>query len=599
MKIKYLDGSRLYYAFLSGAQEVINNREELNDINVFPVADGDTGTNMSRTLKMILQKINADYSLKSLVDVMSEQALRGAIGNSGIIFAQFINGFNNSLNSLTIENKRLNVKNFSSAVDGAVTYTYQGVSNPVEGTVLTVMREWSQSLQEIKEKTDDFEELMLESFKKANISLNETKNKLEVLKQSDVVDSGALGFIYFLKGIVDLIRNGNIKKTEKEIIVPEFKKETIDKEQKLDYRFCTEVYLENAEKEKDEIKSDISTLGESIIIAGDKKKMRIHIHTNQPAVFFNKMNEISHIIDQKVDDMLIQYNVKYRQKSEIALVTDSIADIPEDFILEKQIHVIPLNIIIDDTVFLDKLTLKSDSFFDKADKADKYPHSSQPSVEVVENKLSFLADHYKSVIIITVAQKLSGTYNNIKKAAEKFKDEIDIAVIDSKLNSAGQALLVMEAAGQIDEKNSFKDIVKYINKIKNNIYIYVSVDDFKYMVRGGRVSPLKGRLASFLNLKPVITLNKDGSGKAFAAAFSTGANTRKIKNIMSRHLKKEGIKKYAVVHADASEKAEEYKNIFSALIDKKPEFVENISAAVALNSGRGSVAISVLTGEDW
>ncbi|MGM0601989.1 MAG: DegV family protein [Bacillota bacterium] len=599
MKIKYLDGSRLYYAFLSGAQEVINNREELNNINVFPVADGDTGTNMSRTLQMILQKINEDYSLKSLVDVMSEQALKGAIGNSGIIFAQFINGFNNSLNFLTIENRRLNVNNFSSAVDGAVTYTYQGVSNPVEGTVLTVMREWSQSLQEIKEKTDDFEELMLESFKKANISLNETKNQLEVLKKSDVVDSGALGFIYFLKGIVNLIRNGNIKKTVKEIIVPEFKKEVIDKEQKLDYRFCTEVYLENAEKEKDEIKSDISTLGESIIIAGDKKKMRIHIHTNQPAVFFNKINGISHIIDQKVDDMLIQYNVKYRQKSEIALVTDSIADIPEDFILEKQIHVIPINIIIDDTVFLDKLTLKSDNFFDKADKADKYLHSSQPSVEVVENKLSFLADHYKSVIIITVAQKLSGTYNNIKKAAEKFKDEIDIAVIDSKLNSAAQALLVMEAAGQIDEKNSFKDIVKYINKIKNNIYIYVSVDDFKYMVRGGRVSPLKGRLASFLNLKPVITLNKDGSGKAFAAAFSTGANTRKIKNIISRHLKKEGIKKYAIVHADASEKAEEYKNIFSALIDKKPEFVENISAAVALNSGRGSVAISILTGEDW
>ncbi len=352
MKIKYLDGSRLYYAFLSGAEEVINNREELNNINVFPVADGDTGTNMSRTLKMILQKINADYSLKSLVNVMSEQALMGAIGNSGIIFAQFISGFNNSLNLLNIENKRLNVKKFSSVIDGAVNYTYQGVSNPVEGTILTVMREWSESLQDIKEKTDDFEELMLESFKKANISLNETKNKLEVLKKLDVVDSGALGFIYFLKGIVNLIRSGHINKIEKEILVPEFKKETIDEKQKLDYRFCTEVYIEDIKKDKDEIRNDISVLGDSIIIAGGKKKMRIHIHTDQPDEFFNKINKISHIIDQKIDDMLVQYNVKYRQKSEIALVTDSIADIPEEFIIKKQIHVVPLNVIIEKGDFL-------------------------------------------------------------------------------------------------------------------------------------------------------------------------------------------------------------------------------------------------------
>ena len=132
MKIIYIDGKRLYYAFLSGAQEVIANKKELNRINLFPVADGDTGSNLSRTLSVVKNEVVKDNSLTITLDSMGEAALKGAIGNSGIIFAQFINGLKNSVD----REDNINVNKFAQAVENAVHYTYQGINNPIQLSLL-------------------------------------------------------------------------------------------------------------------------------------------------------------------------------------------------------------------------------------------------------------------------------------------------------------------------------------------------------------------------------------------------------------------------------------------------------------------------------
>ncbi len=591
MKIKYLNGERLYYAFISGAKEVIDNRKELNKINVFPVPDGDTGTNLSRTLNMVMVNVKADKSVKVTLNSMGDAALRGAIGNSGIIFAQFING----LKENTVEEKRLNVNNFVKTISKAVEQTYQAISEPVEGTMLTVMKDWSNSLEDIKSKTDDYEELMSESLKTAKRSLNKTQDTLEVLKKAHVVDSGALGFVYFLTGILEFIKTGKIEEINNYEVVMDNEETSFSEEDEIKFRYCTEAYLENVQKEIPNIRKELAELGDSLIIAGGSDKMRIHIHTNQPAEFFAELNNYSAIIDQKVDDMLIQYNIRYNRIAEIALVTDSIADLPQEYIDNNQIHVIPINLIIDDTNYLDKITITSDNFYDLVDEAEEYPTSAQPSIKMVEDKLSFLADHYESIIIITVSSNLSGTYETVKTASNNIKNGTEITIIDSKLDSGAQGLLVMEAIEKIEQGFKHEEIVEYIKNIKDQLYIYVSVDNFEYMVRGGRVSPLKGKLAGFFNLKPIVSLDEDGNGIAFAKAFSKKAITNKIKDIVKDHKDKEGIKRYSIVHGDGKERAREYKKIFTNLIGQEPEYIMDISPVIGLSAGRNSVAISLMT----
>lgn len=595
MKITYLDGKRLYYAFLSGAKEVIANKKELNRINLFPVADGDTGSNLTRTLNIVKNEAIKDNSLTITLNSMGEAALKGAIGNSGIIFAQFINGLKNNMQ----QEESINVKKFAQAVDNAVIYTYQGINNPVEGTILTVMSDWASSLKELTKKSNDFAEIMEKSLESAFASLKKTKNKLEVLKEADVVDSGAQAFVLFLEGIVNFIKSGDLKDLKIKSVAPldNLLEEKIGKEEKINFRYCTEAYLKNLKIELSELKAKISDLGDSLIAAGDQKKLRVHIHTNDPPELFIRLKKYAEIIDQKVDDMKLQQEVKYNRKYKTAILTDSIADLPVEYIDQHQIHLLPLNILVDGTNYLDKLTIDSKNFFDIIDDAEEYPSSAQPALKKIEDKLNYLVEYYDSIIAITVSAKMSGTYNSLKKAAENIKaetKEIKIEVIDSRTNSGAEGLFVMEAVERLEDGKNFKEIVKYLKSIRNKMYIYVSVSDFKYMIRGGRVNPLKGKLAGFLNLKPIISIDRKGNGIAFATAFSKKGNYKKIKSILKKHQQKKGVKRFAIVHGDDLNRAKRYRESFSELLGIEAEFLTKISPIVALNAGRGSTAIALI-----
>jgi hypothetical protein len=595
MKITYLDGKRLYYAFLSGTKEVIANKKELNRINLFPVPDGDTGSNLSRTLSVVRSEAVKDDSLTITLDSMGEAALKGAIGNSGIIFAQFINGLKNSIDRA----ESINVNKFAQAVDRAVKYTYQGINNPVEGTILTVMKDWSESLKTLKNKSSDFAEIMEESLKSASSSLDNTKNQLAVLREANVVDSGAQAFVLFLEGVVDFIKSGDLKdlKIDSAPKIEGLAEEEIGREEEIKYRYCTEAYLENLEIEISELRKRIEDLGDSLIAAGDKNKLRVHIHTNNPPEFFIRLKNFATILDQKADDMELQQAVKYNKKTEIAVLTDSIADLPEEYRDQHQVHLLPLNILLDGTNYLDKLTIDSNNFFDIIDDAEEYPSSAQPTVKKIEDQLNYLAEHYDSIIAITVSAKMSGTYNNLTKAAEnviKENDGLKIEVIDSKTNSGAEGLFVMEAVEQIEAGKSFEETVSYLKSIREKLYIYVSVSDFKYMVRGGRVSPLKGKVAGFLNLKPIISIDREGNGIAFATAFSKKGNYKKIKSILEDHQKENGIKRFAVVHGDDLQRAKRYRKSFREILGIEAEFLEAISPIVAMNAGRGSTAIALI-----
>ncbi|MBF7097393.1 DAK2 domain-containing protein [Alkalibacter mobilis] len=597
MRFSKLSGENIYHLFVSGANEVISQKQNLNDINVFPVPDGDTGNNLASTMVTIIEEAKIEKSASDTFKSIADAALVGARGNSGIIFAQYLNGISKNLTN----EDELTIGSFTESAKKAVPQAYSAISNPVEGTMITVIREWADHMYSIRESAGDFSELLSISLETAIKSLQETTEKLKVLKDAAVVDSGAKGFVHFVEGFVKFLKTGIVEKLmlqdEHPLLLGEHPSSI---HENFNFRYCTEglILKNNIDQDIEEIKNELKQMGDSLIVAGNDTKIRIHIHTNDPSKVFMSLRNYGKILQQKADDMKNQYDAIYNRKYSVALVTDSIADIPRDVMDKYQISMIPLNLMIEDSAYLDKMTITSETFYKLLDEIDEYPTSSQPNLKVVENILGNLIQNYDSAIVITVAKPLSGTYQTILNAAKKFNEnEKRIHVIDSKQNSGAQGLLVLKAAELIDSGLSVAKVVESIESHIKKTKIFVSVTTLKYMVRSGRVNKVTGLAARALNLKPVISLDDSGMGTILDKAFSLKGNTSKIEKRVKEFKGKNGNLRFAVIHAGAEERADEYRKRFSKLLGSEPEYVMNISPIVAMSAGIGCVAVAIMADE--
>jgi len=293
---------------------------------------------------------------------------------------------------------------------------------------------------------------------------------------------------------------------------------------------------------------------------------------------------------------LLQNISAHKKHPPIALVTDSIADIPETILDKYNIHILPISIFFGNKEFLDKITITPEKFHEMIEKSTSFPTSSQPSIKTAENLLLFLCSYYKSVIALMVSGKISGTWNSVYQAAQKLQENgCEITVIDSKQNSGAQGLLVQKAAELINSGLTHAEIIEKIYQLIPKTKIMVSVANFKYMVQSGRVSPFKGYLAKILNLKPIITLDEEGKGVAFARAFSRKANFNKIINIIKENHQKNPVTRYCIVHSQASLLAEQYRKSLLKILQKEPQYIEEVSSVVAMASGKSAVAVCIMS----
>lgn len=586
-----LSGEHVYHSFISGANQVIAQKNVLNDINVFPVPDGDTGNNLASTMTTIIEEAKVEENAFRTFQSIADAALTGARGNSGIIFAQYINGISNSLQ----EEESISIRSFAESVKLAVPHAYQAISEPVEGTMITVIRDWAEAVHSRWDQSKDFYDLLASSLEIARESLRQTTEKLKVLKDAAVVDSGAKGFVHFIEGFVHFLQTGIEEKFQDQEDVIDLGEHPEHVHDHFVHRYCTEGLIARDGLNLEKIKRELSILGDSLIVAGNNRKARIHIHSNRPDEVFMVLRTHGTILQQKVDDMKGQYDAIHNRKYPIALVTDSIADLPREWMDEYQIHMIPLNLMMEDTAYLDKVTITSENFYRLMDEVEKYPTSAQPNGKVVEGILSNLIAHYESIIVITVAKALSGTHQTIENAAKKFRGEgKTITVIDSKQNSGAQGLLVKKASEWIHEGKSHEEIVSMLETIIPKTRILVSVNTLKYMVRSGRVNKVTGIMGKLLNLKPVISLDANGMGTILDKAFSVKGNTAKIVKRVEAMKQEFGSLRYAIVHAGSEKRAEEYKKTFKKLLGRDPEYTMSISPIVAMSAGIGCVAVAVM-----
>ncbi|MCX6233710.1 MAG: DegV family EDD domain-containing protein [Bacteroidetes bacterium] len=592
--VRSLNGKNLYYSVIAGAHKIFEHQDYLNKINVFPVADADTGTNLASTMQFIVNSPIPTGDVKVAAMAIADAAIVGARGNSGIIFAQFLYGFGNEIKG----NKDIDVIRFAEIILRAVRYAYDAIANPVEGTMITVIREWAEFIYSIKNNTDNFLHLLTEALKIAKESLKETQKTLAVLAKNKVVDAGAKGFVYFLEGMIEFFKTGKLRqlikswKLVKAVVIPEAT------HGKINHRYCTEALITGEGFDNTSLKKSILHFGDSLVIAGSPQKVHVHIHTDEPAELFQILTKYGHITYQKVDDMFLQNEAAHRRKWDIGLATDSTCDLPQELMDRYQIHMVPVTLIADGTQYLDKLTITAEQFYQLIEHVKQFPTTSQPGIQEFINKYSFLASHYPSIIAVNLSKALSGTWSNSLKAAENVAgiSGKKISVINSKSISGGLGLLIYRMALAIENGWTHEKIVKKTEEWIDKISVLVSPQNLKSFVRGGRVSPMKGFIANLLNLKPIITIDKEGKAIMFEKAFSQKGNIRKVLKVVKKLSDNRKIWEYAVVYSNRETKktAEWYAIQLEKILGKKAAFIYSISPVIGIHAGRGTIALTMM-----
>lgn len=599
-KIAYLDGIRLYRAIVAGIRQVISKQEYLNEINVFPVPDRDTGTNMALTLNAVLESTYFDHNttIHALLENVADAALNGARGNSGAILAQFFQGLSEGAKNV---NQGMTTKNFVAAIATAVNFAHKALSEPKEGTILTILRDFSDEIthRQLENNDLDFVDLLRLGIARANQSLARTTMQLKSLKKAGVVDAGAQGFVEFLKGIYVFVQTGSIKRLQEEMPTVSVIKPTDDMVHDIDerYRFCTECLINRTAKpiDHDSLRATLNDMGNSLIVAGSTSKTKVHMHTNDPNAVFTVCREYGALSGEKADDMIHQQKSYANRATRVAILTDSSADLPPEIFSDNNIHVVPIIVSFGQTTYLDKVSMTAKEFHDVLQKETVHPTTSQPSFGDFHRQYQYLSTHFDSVIALHVPNAVSGTMSVSRKAAEKIGDKANISVIDTFNASAGQGLVVLYAAEAAAAGFSKENVIALTEKIIPKTQFYAAIPSLDFLVKGGRLAKKYKKLLDFLNITPVVSPGETGQLKLGRLLLGKKNMPKKMLRLVKAKIEKNKKYRFAVVHVDREQEAQ----TFAALLKEKYAnqidqlFILPCCASLAVHAGPGALGIGI------
>lgn len=508
LNVRYLDVRRLKRTLAAGLNSLIAERNYLNRINVFPVADGDTGNNLAQTARAALAPLSRQdhESCSELLNDVADAALDGAQGNSGTILAQYFQGLAESLSNAP----RISTADFRKALSNAAQVTRAALENPREGTIITVIDKVADAARATT--TEDFAELLPKLRDKAREALNATTDQLEELRRAGVVDAGAHGFVSILEGCTKYLAEGSL---ETPLPLPEEELPEVSEVHhdltNLTYRYCTECMLTNVDIAAGELRELLHPLGNSLVLAGSQRRMRIHIHSNDPEAVFDLAAEHGTVQKTKADDMIGQARALHRGDRHVAVITDSAADIPESVMTALDIHMVPLRVQFGEESHLDKTGMDPEEFRAELASNPNQPGTSQPTQGDYRRMYEFLTTHFEQVISISLGSQLSGTHQGAISAAGRVDATDRIQVIDSGNVSVGQGLLVSKAAELVRDGSTGTELTEQINATRERIRTFALVTDLTNAVRSGRVKPWLKVLTNGLRITPILTNTEHGT----------------------------------------------------------------------------------------
>lgn len=583
-----ITSSSIYSALVLASEQIMINKDRLNEVNYFPVPDNDTGDNLSHLMQRIRKEIRKEENIKDILKSVSDAAIKGSRGNSGAIFSQFFQGFEYKCPDTT----SLNVSELINCFDSGSEYAYDALENPVEGTILTAMSDFSASLQLFKNIEIGIESILEKSYEKLQKTIEKTKYQMNRKVGSKNVDAGALGFMYFIEGFISGIKGKKADKANDDYIeiISETPIEIHDYHIVDNYKYCTEILLKNKKSvQKEDLKDIIKKYGDSIIITENKTYRRTHIHTNDPQKVIDILRDFGEIVEVKADDMILQQRLTKQSDSEIGIVIDSIADLPLDG-LPDFVYMLPLNMIIDGVSYQDKRTTPKNLA------NIKNATSSQPNIQEIKKFLNPIIKRHKHNIVLTVSSKMSGLYERYLEY-KKSNPNISLKIVDTKLNSVAEGLVAYHAIQKVQEGIEYSELIKFIENSIKRTKIFVSLKNLDGMVKSGRLNQNIGWLLRKIGFLPLVSIDREGNGTITKAAFSYKRNYSNLLKVIKEN--KDKIESYALVHVNNVEKVRELEKLLIEKLGFPPLYISEISSITENFSGDGSIAIGYQLKENY
>ncbi len=590
-----MSGYALRRALIAGIQRVIARRDEINRINVFPVPDGDTGTNMAFTLGAVLGAIQPRrqaHAGKLLMRAASE-AIDAARGNSGAILAQYFQGVSEQLASA----RRLTPEALAMASSAGSIQARDALAEPREGTILSVIHafssEWSRQVQG---GARDFRSSFGAALKRARTALGDTQRQLQELRDAGVVDAGALGFVDMLEGIEAFILTGN--DALREAAPAELSEPGVDTPvlhgTHEEHRFCTECMVNADPVDRLGLKAALLALPlNSLVLAGTRDKLRVHAHVSEPRLLFETCARFGRVSSEKADDMVRQADSAAAPRAQVAIVADSGADMPSDDMERLNIHMVPVRISFGSRDYLDKVSLSSREFFAELRDSPVPPRTSQPPPGDFRRLFEFLLSHHRELVYVGLSRALSGTLQSGESAAARV-DRARAHVLDSNNGGAAQGLLVMDAAAAAAAGWSAEAIAQRVAAMVPRTHLFAIIKDLSYGVRGGRAPKLALPLSRYFGMVPLIRSKPSGKLGIGGALFGRGNLPQRFAAAVARRLDLSKSWRLLVCHCDCEADGEALRLALRARIPHvAADWLIETGSGIGAHAGPGSLVLGV------
>ena len=603
LNVGYSDPHAIADAWRSGIHRVIAKQEYLNSINVFPVADSDTGTNLSLSLATALPVLNnvGERPLGELLAATADALLDGSRGNSGAIIAQFFQGLSDSISEIPGEitgSNRYSLDTFAAAMTTGAEYARDALSRPREGTVLTAISAYAAALCDKLEKDPNvsFIELLQHATRIVDKAVENTPTQLDVLKKAGVVDAGAQGFAYLVAGFRDYFETGTVAAKPVSAIIGEHESavEFSATDNTSQFRFCTECIVSGESIDRRKLREALGRLGDSLVLAGTKRKAKIHIHSDKPDEIFAAARRFGTLSREKADDMHRQQSAAHNPNRSFAVITDSGADIADEDLERLDIHMVPCRIQFGDRGHLDKVSISIDEFYAELKNNPNHPTTSQPAPGDFRRQFQFLASHYSDVISINLTSAASGTFEGARAAAARSDAPGRIHVVDSLNASVGQGQLAVLAAECASLGHSVDDTLRLLRERIPKTRTFAILYDLDYAVRGGRVKRWIKIVADCFRIVPVIFVTTRGRLGVAGGWFGHRRRAERLAKFIAKRYATVSAVQVSVGQADCSADAEKF---VSALRLRLPQAKKisicDLGTAIGVHGGPGTLVVSI------
>ena len=586
--IAYLDGPRLRASLIAAADWIDAGREELNRINVFPVPDGDTGTNFASTFRAVAEAVRrlGPAPLPAVAKTMAEASVFSARGNSGMLLSQFLLGFREMLG----HNTTASAMDVAQAIRRGAERLHQSLDEPVEGTILTVAREAADEAERVVLETSNFEQLMSRVLTHSEVTLQRTPELLSALKEAGVVDAGAKAFVRMLEGIVRLIEGDPILPAAGpiEYDVPDAAA-LAEVAAERDFQYCTQV-LARGDKlpPTTEIRSQLRRFGGSIVVLTSDDLLKVHIHTDTPNEVFELVAEWGDVESTKADDMRQQHRELHEARRRIGIVTDSSCDLPDAVVDQHGILIVPLQVMSGRTTYLDRVDISGGELYDRMRTEDAVFTTSQPTPAALIRGFEDARSDAEEVVGLFIAGALSGTLASAQTAVQASKLD-GITVVDSRAASLGLGLLVLLAAELAEQGRSVGEIHQELRRVRDQSGGFFTVDVFDNLLRSGRVSKGRAWLGGLLDIKPILEVSNDGTVVPLDRVRGREhLIPRVLRHLDQRLTPRPGALRLGIAHAGAEDIAERLRADLVARYEPRTCIVSPVTAALGVHVGPGA-----------